>query len=156
MTPPKNGELPAAVWAMELDRKIERPQEVLSFLIPVLVSAVFLLLLVARLGLIARVAQERALELARRSAALATAASEQEDLQRQLAHRAMHDPLTGLANRLVFLERMEWALNRRNSTGNGLSCFDAASTLAMICSAATSRQRVRTAAWNAPISLKCQ
>jgi diguanylate cyclase (GGDEF)-like protein len=109
--------VPAAAWGMELNRKIDRPQEVGSFLIPIFVSAVLLLLLVARLGLIARVAQERALELARRSTALATAASEQEDLQRQLAYRAMHDPLTGLANRLVFTERMEWALNRRNGTG---------------------------------------
>ena len=33
---------------------------------------------------------------------------------------------------------------------------DAASRLAMICSAATSRQCSRIAAWNAPISAKCQ
>ena len=109
--------VPVAVWAMELNRKMHIPQENFSFLIPVVVSAIFLLTLVARLGLIARVAQDRAIELARRSADLATAATEQEDLQRQLAYRAMHDPLTGLANRLVLSERLERTLNRRGGTG---------------------------------------
>jgi diguanylate cyclase (GGDEF)-like protein len=116
--------VPAAVWGMELSRKINQPADRVSFLIPVAVSAVFLLFLVARLGLIARVAQERAGELARRSAALAEAASEQRDLQRRLAHRAMHDPLTGLSNRLVLLERMEWALKRDSEACHALLLLD--------------------------------
>jgi GGDEF domain-containing protein len=89
----------------------------LSNLVTVAVSAAFLLLLVARMALTAKVAQRRAAELARRSAALAAAVSKEEELQRQLAHRALHDPLTGLANRTVLTERMEQALTLREGRG---------------------------------------
>src|SRR5262245_33972523 len=41
---------------------------------------------------------------------LSDAATAQEALQHQLVHRAMHDPLTGLPNRTVLAERLEWAL----------------------------------------------
>src|SRR5262249_42768654 len=100
--------VPAVVWGLELNRRTTEPAQALSFVFPVGTPGVFLWLLVTSLGRTARVAQERADELARRSAALAVAASQQRDLQRQLAHRAMHDPLTGLSNRLVLTERMEW------------------------------------------------
>jgi len=43
---------------------------------------------------------------------LSDAATQQEALQDQLIHRAMHDPLTGLPNRIVLTERLEWALGR--------------------------------------------
>lgn len=79
-------------------------------------ALLLLVVLVARLGLTAGVAQRRAAELARRSADLASAVKEQEVLQQQLRHQAMHDPLTGLPNRVVLYERMEWVLNR--STGS--------------------------------------
>ncbi len=42
--------------------------------------------------------------------------SELNELQGALEHQAFHDPLTGLANRLLFMDRMSNALNRR--TGN--------------------------------------
>jgi len=42
--------------------------------------------------------------------------SEMRELQAGLEHQAFHDPLTGLANRLLFVNRVEHALKRR--TGN--------------------------------------
>jgi diguanylate cyclase (GGDEF)-like protein len=108
--------IPPLVWAIELHR--HGANEGFSpFLIPAAASVAFLLLLVARLGLIAKVAQRRAAELAQRSAALAAAVSTQEQLQRQLAYRAQHDPLTGLANRVVLTDRIEQALTRREGRG---------------------------------------
>jgi diguanylate cyclase (GGDEF)-like protein len=108
--------IPPLVWAIELHR-YGADRGTSPFLIPAAASVVFLLLLIARLGLIAKVAQGRAAELAQRSAALAAAVSTQQQLQRQLAYRAQHDPLTGLANRDVLAERMESALARRGGDG---------------------------------------
>ena len=73
-------------------------------------AALLLLLLVMRMALIAREAQKRADEVAQRSAALASAMEEQESLQRELSYRALHDPLTGLANRAVLGERLQTVL----------------------------------------------
>lgn len=42
-------------------------------------------------------------------------------LQRQLAHRATHDPLTGLPNRMVMNERLGQAMIRASRTGNGIA-----------------------------------
>jgi diguanylate cyclase (GGDEF)-like protein len=99
-------------WAVEL-RRAEAHEGVILNRVTVAVSALFLLLLVARLGLIAKVTQQRAAELIQRSAALATAVSKQQQLQRQLAHRALHDPLTGLANRTVLTQRLESVQTQR-------------------------------------------
>jgi diguanylate cyclase (GGDEF)-like protein len=80
-------------------------------------TAVLLVLLVARLGLVARLAARwaqkmnvQAATLVVQSNALQQALEEQQVLQRELAHQAQHDPLTGLANRSVLLERLERAL----------------------------------------------
>ena len=94
-------------WAVELFTNAHGPSDLIAFWVPVATSAAFLLLLVVRLGLIARVAQRQAEELAQRSTALAAAVSGQEELQQQLAYRALHDPLTGLPNRTVLAERLE-------------------------------------------------
>jgi diguanylate cyclase (GGDEF)-like protein len=48
--------------------------------------------------------------------ALGRKVSELKELQVELEHQAFHDPLTGLANRLLFMNRVEHALKRR--TGN--------------------------------------
>lgn len=79
-----------------------------TVLVPVICAAVIFLLLVVRLGLVARVAQGRAAELARQTHALERAVADQKELQGQLSYRALHDPLTGLANRSVLTDRMEW------------------------------------------------
>jgi diguanylate cyclase (GGDEF)-like protein len=47
---------------------------------------------------------------------LTTKVDELRELQVELEHQAFHDPLTGLANRLLFMNRVEFVLKRR--TGN--------------------------------------
>jgi diguanylate cyclase (GGDEF)-like protein len=91
--------VPPVVWAVEL-RRTSVDEDAVVYLAPVALSATFLLLLVARLGFLAKLAHHRA-------AALAGAVSELQELQRELAYRASHDPLTGLANRALLVERME-------------------------------------------------
>jgi diguanylate cyclase (GGDEF)-like protein len=79
---------------------------------PTAAAAALLLLLIGRLAVTARTSDRRAEVLRLRTGALAQAIEKQEALQRQLAHRALHDPLTGLANRIVVGERMESVLGR--------------------------------------------
>ena len=78
---------------------------------PTAAAAALLLLLVARLAVTARISDRRAEVLRLRTGDLAAAIGRQESLQHQLAYRATHDPLTGLANRAVLRERVESALN---------------------------------------------
>jgi diguanylate cyclase (GGDEF)-like protein len=99
-------------WWYEIRAAAQGRYSVVSFTVPVVLSAVLLVLLVARLGLVARLAQRHAAQVAQRSEQLAAAVQQQDVLQRQLRYRAMHDPLTGLPNRVVLDERMEWALTR--------------------------------------------
>src|SRR5215213_8127385 len=44
--------------------------------------------------------------------------TERKALEEQLRHQALHDPLTGLPNRALFMERLEHALTRANRRGN--------------------------------------
>jgi diguanylate cyclase (GGDEF)-like protein len=80
-------------------------------LVPPVCSTLILIFLVVRLDLTGHVAK-------RRAAALAHAMAEQQHLQRLLTHRALHDPLTGLANRHVLTDRMEWLHNSHDDTIN--------------------------------------
>jgi diguanylate cyclase len=94
-------------------------------------TAALVVLLVVRLGLVARLAgrraramQVQAAALMMQSTALQRALDEQQVLQRELAHRATHDPLTGLANRSLLLERLEKALLAGSAPAGGLLLLD--------------------------------
>lgn len=60
-----------------------------------------------------RPVDERRIALARTLAFEAAMAIENGRLYRQLRHQALHDPLTGLANRSLFADRVDHALARR-------------------------------------------
>ncbi|MXM66585.1 EAL domain-containing protein [Streptomyces sp. HUCO-GS316] len=81
------------------------------------IVAALTLLLVLRIWLLARFAEAQADEAEARARAAEDALRVQASLQRQLAHQAFHDALTGLANRALFSERLEHVLGR--DTGSG-------------------------------------
>jgi diguanylate cyclase (GGDEF)-like protein/PAS domain S-box-containing protein len=47
--------------------------------------------------------------------------SDRKHLEDQLRHQALHDPLTGLPNRVLFVDRLAHALLRRGNAGAGLA-----------------------------------
>src|ERR687898_1278561 len=47
--------------------------------------------------------------------------TERRALQKQLHHQAFHDPLTGLPNRALFMDRLEHALTRANRRGSKIA-----------------------------------
>jgi len=62
--------------------------------------------------------EERLLELATQLAALALERWQESE---ELRHRAFHDPLTGLPNRLLFLDRLEHGLARADREDHGIA-----------------------------------
>jgi len=56
-----------------------------------------------------------------RLTALAAIAIERHELEATLAHRALHDALTGLPNRAALLERIEWALGDPRAGDRGIA-----------------------------------
>ena len=47
--------------------------------------------------------------------------TDRKDLEEQLRHQALHDPLTGLPNRVLFVDRLSHALVRRARASHGLA-----------------------------------
>jgi diguanylate cyclase (GGDEF)-like protein len=92
--------IPPVAMTVEFIRHDGGPRApVLSFIVPAVASVGFLLLLVWRIGLIARVAHDRADLLRARTGELTEAIHAQQVLEERLRHRATHDSLTGLLNR---------------------------------------------------------
>jgi diguanylate cyclase (GGDEF)-like protein len=77
---------------------------------PILAAAAYSAFIGLRSAGLARESHRQAQEQASQAAALGTALGEQQTLQRQLAHRALHDPLTGLANRSKLTEALDRTL----------------------------------------------
>ncbi|WP_213451697.1 GGDEF domain-containing protein [Rhizomonospora bruguierae] len=95
----------------------DTPAATVATIGPAVLASVVSVLLVARHALSLRVAEQNARAVAvhavmldEYAARLRRSLAEQEELQRRLAHQALHDPLTGLANRILFAERLEAAL----------------------------------------------
>lgn len=74
--------------------------------VPVLTVAVLSAILVARLVAGSSTAQRRAILLDHQATELSKALHEQRALQELLSHQALHDPLTGLGNRVQFTARL--------------------------------------------------
>ncbi|MDP9238766.1 MAG: EAL domain-containing protein [Chloroflexota bacterium] len=60
-------------------------------------------------------------ERKRAQEALARTLDAERDLEQQLRHQAFHDPLTNLANRARFMDRLDYGLERARKTGNSLA-----------------------------------
>ena len=94
-------------------------------------TCVLLVLLVIRLGNFARLSVRRANALNDQSAAMLAQANtlrraldDQQALQQELTHRANHDPLTGLANRILLADRLLGVLRARPVSPGGLLLID--------------------------------
>jgi diguanylate cyclase (GGDEF)-like protein len=87
--------------------------DVYDVAIPLGATTLTAVLLVLRLRQLTAVAQMRATDLNTRTVDLEGALHSQAVLQQELSHRALHDPLTGLPNRLLLHGRIGAALERR-------------------------------------------
>ena len=82
-------------------------------IVPLGATTLTAVLLVLRLRQLTLVAQLRAVDLNARTEDLEGALRSQAVLQQEMSHRALHDPLTGLPNRLLLHGRIGAALERR-------------------------------------------
>jgi diguanylate cyclase (GGDEF)-like protein len=91
------------IWVVAVLPSPFRPESVWELGLPIIIAALISLLLVWRLAMITRVADSRADML--------------DAAQKELAYRATHDPLTGLANRAELISRLEMLVGRRSLNG---------------------------------------
>jgi diguanylate cyclase (GGDEF)-like protein len=82
------------------------------------IVAALTVLLVVRIMLLARFAEAQADRAGARARMAEDALRQQTSLQQKLTHQAFHDSLTGLANRALFFERLEHALDRHTAAQN--------------------------------------
>jgi diguanylate cyclase (GGDEF)-like protein len=101
---------PAVAVGIVLVRGTDSPAGAL--VMPLLFVATTGVLLVVRLGLLARVAHRRAAQLDAHAVALGAALEEQQTLRDELTYRALHDSLTGLGNRDLLRERLNAVTGR--------------------------------------------
>ncbi|WP_203702395.1 GGDEF domain-containing protein [Asanoa iriomotensis] len=100
-------------WVLAIIPSAYNPVSISDLGLPIIAAALISLLLLWRLGLIASFARRRSREL--------------EGLQVELAHQAAHDPLTGLANRTVLLDKLDALCGhdaRRDGRGAALLLLD--------------------------------
>jgi diguanylate cyclase (GGDEF)-like protein len=84
-------------------------------------SALLFLLVMARIGGLLNTLDATVLDLRTQSRALQTSLAEGERLTKELHHRALHDPLTGLGNRSLFFDRVDQALKRGRRRGGPIA-----------------------------------
>jgi diguanylate cyclase (GGDEF)-like protein len=100
------------------------PDEHPTVIVSLSVGALFLVLLVIRMALLARLAQRRARDLRSESDQLAASIAEQRKLEEQLRYQATHDSLTGLANRKVVTDRLTTSLQTERPGSAALLMLD--------------------------------
>jgi diguanylate cyclase len=100
-----------AILAIEWARGAENPH---VFEVVIATATVFILVLLRLSGLNREIGQQ-VTALTRQGRELKSALDERDALADRLLHQASHDPLTGLANRSLFMNRVERALASRAS-----------------------------------------
>jgi diguanylate cyclase (GGDEF)-like protein len=80
-------------------------------------SALLFILVMARIGGLLNTLDETVHDLRTQGRALQASLDEGERLAKELHHRALHDPLTGLGNRTLFFDRVDHALKRARRGG---------------------------------------
>ncbi|MFB9407370.1 putative bifunctional diguanylate cyclase/phosphodiesterase [Dactylosporangium matsuzakiense] len=114
----------ATVYRLVTTDGSRAPGEWRHLIVPALLAGLLSVLLVVRLGGLARLAQRRLADLATNERRLEAALVERVSLEHQLRHGALHDPVTGLANRALLSERMDWALARPERRHHALLLLD--------------------------------